>query len=165
MTLINKEFFLRLIQNRLYYCWGRCRHLLHTDNWKCTSLPVLEHFRYTLSPALDLIFQTVIQIKNISSWIPMDTAKTKGIFLKKIFISSVIYSTYFICSRSDFIVPEDAWIEPGIAATLALAVRHSSHSARSRSPWLRMSTEVRFWLPTEYGIFSKTYGIPRYFLQ
>jgi hypothetical protein len=65
----------------------------------------------------------------------MDTAKTKGIFSKNIFISTVIYSTlYFICSRSDFIVPEDAGIAPGIAATLALAVIQSSHSARSRSP-------------------------------
>jgi hypothetical protein len=26
---------------------------------------------------------------------------------------------------------------------------------------IRVSTEVRFWLPTEYGIFWKTHGIPR----
>ncbi len=28
-------------------------------------------------------------------------------------------------------------------------------------PTARVSTEVRFWLSTEYGIFWKTYGIPR----
>ncbi len=27
----------------------------------------------------------------------------------------------------------------------------------------RVSTEVHFLLPAEYGIFLKTYGIPRYF--
>ncbi len=29
----------------------------------------------------------------------------------------------------------------------------------------RVSTEERFWLPTEYGIFWKTYGIPRNFAE
>jgi hypothetical protein len=29
----------------------------------------------------------------------------------------------------------------------------------------RVSTEVRFWLPSEYGIFWKTYGIPRNFAE
>ncbi len=37
----------------------------------------------------------------------------------------------FICRPSDFIVSEDAGIEPRTAATTALAVRRSNHSARS----------------------------------
>ncbi len=41
------------------------------------------------------------------------------------------YVQYFICCHSDYTVSEDAGIEPGTVATLALAVRRSNHSARS----------------------------------
>jgi hypothetical protein len=44
----------------------------------------------------------------------------------------VLYSTLLNHHRPlDFSVSEDAGIEPRIVATLALAIRHSNHSARS----------------------------------
>jgi len=46
--------------------------------------------------------------------------------------TSVWKQTYcFICRPSDSTVPEDAGIEPKTAATMALIVRCSNHSARS----------------------------------
>ncbi len=44
---------------------------------------------------------------------------------------NVLYSVpCYICRPSDFSVSEDAGIEPGTVATLALAVRRSYNSAR-----------------------------------
>ncbi len=41
----------------------------------------------------------------------------------------------FICRPSDSTVSEDAGIKPRTVATLALAVKHSNHSARSKRAW------------------------------
>jgi hypothetical protein len=43
----------------------------------------------------------------------------------------VLYQHSFFCRPSDSTVSEDAGIEPRTVATLALAVRRSSHSATS----------------------------------
>ncbi len=59
-------------------------------------------------------------------------------FYRGIFLNFFMYFIHhwFICRLSDSNVSEDAGIEPRTAATSALAVRRSNHSARSHLRYL-----------------------------
>jgi hypothetical protein len=60
-----------------------------------------------------------------------------------VLIFSYVIQQCFICRLSDSTVSEDAGIEPRTVATLAMAVRHSSHSARSHLPLLVKYSIIR----------------------
>ncbi len=83
-----------------------------------------------------------------ASWISFsclchDRNQRKQLFLNRgifLVISCMYYIQHcFICRHSDSIVSEDAGIEPRTVATLALAVRRSSHSATSHPPRLHLT--------------------------
>jgi hypothetical protein len=66
----------------------------------------------------------------------------------------------FVCRPSDFIVSEDAGIEPRAVATAAMTVRRSHHSARShlivKSYLLKMSMDLPSPLINVYKRYNST---------